>query len=148
MIDCLNLLPPTPCTGNNSIHLLDLKALFKAEVMDMVIFKYALNQDNIELQASNWSGLEQMFINGKRVSRKLNFGQHSQHDMTLHDGKAATLLLLLEPNTDQLVCHIYKQNNLVASLTQPKKEPYPYRQLAQQAILSIGLVLVFLLTMA
>lgn len=114
----------------------------------MVIFKYALNQDNIELQASNWSGLEQMFINGKRVSRKLNFGQHSQHDMTLHDGKAATLLLLLEPNTDQLVCHIYKQNNLVASLTQPKKEPYLHRQLAQQAILSIGLILVFFLTMA
>ncbi|MCL1140835.1 hypothetical protein [Shewanella pneumatophori] len=112
----------------------------------MAIFKYALNQDNIELQASNWSGLEEMFINGKRVSRKLNFSQHSKHNLTLKDGKAATLLLLLDPSTEQLVCHIYKQNNLVASLKQGKKELYRSRQLTQQAILSIGLMLVFFLT--
>ncbi|MGS0680174.1 hypothetical protein ACVBIL_03320 [Shewanella sp. 125m-7] len=113
----------------------------------MAIFKYALNQDNIELQASNWCGLEQMYINGKRVSRKLNFGQQSEHSIVLNDGKPAKLYLLLDPMTEQLICRIYKQNNLVASLRQEKKELYRSRQLTQQGILAIGLIIVFLLTL-
>ena len=113
----------------------------------MPIFKYALNQDYIELQASNWCGLEQMYINGKRASRKLNFGLQSEHSLTLNDGKAAKLQLLLDPKTEQLTCKIYKQNNLVASLKQGKKELYRSRQLTQQGILAIGLFIVFLLTL-
>ncbi|ABZ76276.1 conserved hypothetical protein [Shewanella halifaxensis HAW-EB4] len=114
----------------------------------MVTFKYALNQDNIELQASNWSGLEQMYINGKRVSSKLNFGQQSEHNLVLNDGKPAKLLLFLDPMTEQLICRIYKQNNLVASLKQGKKELYRSRQLTQQGILAVGIVIVFLLTLS
>lgn len=38
----------------------------------MIRFKYDLNQDVVELQASNWSGLERVFVNGQMVSHKLN----------------------------------------------------------------------------
>ncbi|MGS0675301.1 hypothetical protein [Shewanella sp. 0m-4] len=114
----------------------------------MVTFKYALNQDNIELQASNWSGLEQMYINGKRVSSKLNFGQQSEHSLVLNDGKPAKLHLFLDPKTEQLVCQIYKQNHLVTILRQGKTELYRSRQLTQQGILAIGMVIVFLLTLS
>ncbi|GIU12857.1 MULTISPECIES: hypothetical protein [unclassified Shewanella] len=114
----------------------------------MVTFKYDLNQDNIELQASNWSGLEQMYINGKRVSSKLNFGQHSEHNLVLNDGKRAQLRLLLDPATEQLICRIYKQNHLVTSLKQGKKELYRSRQLTQQGILALGLLIVLLLTLS
>ncbi|MCG9731708.1 hypothetical protein L1D44_18090 [Shewanella sp. Isolate13] len=113
----------------------------------MVTFKYALNQDDIELQASDWCGLEQIFINGKRVSSKLNFGQQSEHSLMLNDGKPAKLQLLLDPMTEQLICRIYKQNNLVASLKQGKKELYRSRQQIQQSMLAIGVVIVFLLTL-
>ena len=114
----------------------------------MVIFKYALNQDNIELQASSWSGLEQTYINGQRVSRKLNFSQCSEHNLVLKDGKRAQLRLFLDPTTEQLVCRIYKQNHLVTCLKQGKKELYRSRQLIQQGILALGLVIVLILTLS
>ena len=111
----------------------------------MVCFKYDLNQENIELQASNWCGLEQAYVNGKRVSRKLNFGHNSEHQVVLKDGKPARLHLFLDPATEQLICRIYKQNNLVASLKQGKRELYRSRLMRQQSILALGLLAVFLL---
>lgn len=114
----------------------------------MVTFKYDLNQDNIELQASNWSGLEQMYINGTHVSSKLNFGQHSEHNLVLNDGKQAKLHLFFDPLTEQLICRIYKQNNLVASLKQGKEELYRSRQLTQLGILAMGIIIVLLLTLS
>lgn len=113
----------------------------------MVCFKYDLNQEHIELQASNWCGLEQAYVNGKRVSRKLNFGQQSEHNMILKDGKAARLHLFLDPMTEQLICRIYKQNNLVASLKQGKKELCRSRLMLQQVILTIGLGLLTVLVL-
>ncbi|ACA86987.1 hypothetical protein [Shewanella woodyi] len=87
----------------------------------MVTFKYDLNQDIVELQASNWCGLEQVYINGKRVSRKLNFGQHSEHEVKLHDGNPCKFQLLIDPSSEQMVCRIYRKNNLVASIKQGKE---------------------------
>ncbi|WOT06510.1 hypothetical protein [Shewanella youngdeokensis] len=114
----------------------------------MISFKYDLNHENIEVQASNWCGLEQTFVNGQRVSSKLNFGHQSEHSVTLKDGKPATLHLFLDPTTEQLICEIYKQNNLVACLKQGKKELYRSRQKIQQTILGIGLFAVFILTIS
>ncbi|MCL1048841.1 hypothetical protein L2755_04255 [Shewanella abyssi] len=114
----------------------------------MVCFKYDLNQENIELQASNWCGLEQAYVDGKRVSRKLNFGHQSEHNVVLKDGKPARLHLLLDPRTEQLICLIYKQNNLVASLKQGKKDLYRSRLITQQSILAIGLLIVLILTIS
>lgn len=113
----------------------------------MVKFKYALNQDDIELRASDWCGLEKIYINGKHVSSKLNFSQQSEYTLVLNDGKAAKLHLLLDPITEQLICRIYKQNNLVASLKQGKKELSRSRQQIQQSMLAIGVAIVFLLTL-
>lgn len=87
----------------------------------MITFKYDLNQDIVELQASNWCGLEQVYINGKRVSRKLNFGQNSEHNIQLDDGNSCRFQLLIDPSSEQMVCRIYKRNNLVASIKQGKE---------------------------
>ncbi|QQX82562.1 hypothetical protein JK628_13650 [Shewanella sp. KX20019] len=114
----------------------------------MVCFKYDLNQENIELQASNWCGLEQAYVDGKRVSRKVNFGHQSEHNVVLKDGKPAKLHLFLDPRTEQITCLIYKQNNLVASLKQGKKDLYRSRLITQQSILAIGLLVVLILTIS
>ncbi|GIU27207.1 hypothetical protein L2719_11655 [Shewanella schlegeliana] len=111
----------------------------------MVTFKFAINQDDIELQASDWCGLEKIYINGQHISSKLNFSQQSEYTLMLNDGKAAKLHLLLDPITEQLVCRIYKQNNLVASLKQGKRELYRSRLQIQQGMLAIGVTAVFLL---
>ncbi|MEC4725406.1 hypothetical protein HWQ46_07585 [Shewanella sp. D64] len=87
----------------------------------MITFKYDLNQDVVELQASDWCGLEQVYINGKRVSRKLNFGQNSEHNIQLDDGNNCKFQLLIDPSSEQMVCRIYKRNNLIASIKQGKK---------------------------
>ncbi|GGI90931.1 hypothetical protein GCM10007978_30810 [Shewanella hanedai] len=87
----------------------------------MITFKYDLNQDVVELQASNWCGLEQVYINGKRVSRKLNFGQNSEHNVQLKDGNSCKFQLLIDPSSELMVCRIYKKNNLIASIKQGKE---------------------------
>ncbi|QLE85835.1 MULTISPECIES: hypothetical protein [Shewanella] len=86
----------------------------------MVSFKYDLNQDFIELQASNWNGLERVFVNGKMVSKKLNFSKNSEHHFQLDNGTSCKFQLLIDPSTEQLVCRIFKKNNLVTSLKQGK----------------------------
>ena len=86
----------------------------------MVTFKYDLNQDVIELKASNWCGLEQVYINGKMVSRKLNFKQRSEHEIQLDDGNPFKFQLLIDPKSEQMVCRIYKKNFLIASIKQGK----------------------------
>lgn len=88
----------------------------------MIKFTYHLNQDNIELQASNWCGLERVFINGKVVSRKFNFGLQSMHDVLLNNGKKCRFQLIVDPQTELVSCRIYKQNQLVTILKQGKKQ--------------------------
>ncbi|MCZ4336562.1 hypothetical protein [Shewanella colwelliana] len=101
----------------------------------MVSFKYDFNQDLVELQASNWSGLEQVYVNGKRVSSKLNFGQNSEHQVQLHDGNPCKFQLLIDPSSDQMICRIYKQNRLIASIKQGKESLLHSRQLLQGAVM-------------
>ena len=113
----------------------------------MVSFKYDLNQDSIELQASNWSGLERVFVNGQMVSSKLNFGQNSIHSVKLKDGNPCRFQLLIDPQTDELTCRIYKRNQLIASLKQGKENLLSSQRFLQHGLLfgSVALLIVMLL---
>lgn len=113
----------------------------------MISFKHDFNQDLVELRASNWSGLEQVFVNGKRVSRKLNFGPKSEHQIKLQDGNPCKFQLFIDPSSEQMICRIYKQNRLITSIKQGKKNLMQSRQLLQTAIIftaisSLGMLLV------
>lgn len=100
----------------------------------MITFKYDFNQDEVVLQASNWCGLEQVFVNGERVSRKLNFGQRSEHNVHLKDGKPCRFQLLIDPTSEQLICRIYKSNNLITSINQGKESLSQSRKLLQNLV--------------
>ncbi len=113
----------------------------------MISFKYNFNQDLVELQASNWIGLEQVFVNGECVSRKLNFRPQSEHEVKLHDGKPCKFQLFIDPYSEQMVCRIYKHNNLITSLKQGKKNLTQSRLLLQSVIMltaasGIGMLLI------
>ena len=109
----------------------------------MVSFKYSLNQDSVELQASEWFGLERVFVNGQVVSSKLNFGQNSVHNVNLGDGQPCRFQLLIDPQTDELTCRIYKRNQLITSLKQGK-ESLVQRQRVMHHGLLLGSSLVLL----
>ncbi|MBB1267797.1 hypothetical protein [Shewanella sp. SR44-3] len=87
----------------------------------MIRFQYDFFPDQVELQASNWSGIERLLLNGKSVSSKINFGANSTHYVELKDGKPCKFRLQLDPQTDQLTCQVFKQNQLIASLKQGKQ---------------------------
>jgi len=70
----------------------------------MVSFKYELGKDSLELQASDWSGLERVYINGQMVSRKLNFSHQSEHLIKLKDGGQCLCKLFIDPFTNELTC--------------------------------------------
>ncbi|SQH76325.1 conserved protein of unknown function [Shewanella benthica] len=101
----------------------------------MVTFRYDLNQDVIELQASNWCGLEQVFVNGKRVSRKLNFGQNSEHNIQLNDGNPCRFQLLIDPTSEEMICRIYKSNCLITSIHQGKENLSKSRRTLQNLVI-------------
>ncbi len=109
----------------------------------MVSFKYELNDNSVELQASDWFGIERVFVNGQRVSSKFNFGPNSIHDVCLNDGQQCCFKLFLDPQTDELTCRIYKHNQLVISLKQGKNNLLHCQRLVQQSLL-IGSSLVLL----
>ncbi|RJY06464.1 hypothetical protein D5R81_17705 [Parashewanella spongiae] len=87
----------------------------------MVRFKYQVDQDDIELQTSSWSGMERLLFNGKVISSRLNFNPFSNHDIALSNGHKCRFQLLVDPSSQQLICRIYKKEQLVASLKQSKK---------------------------
>ena len=112
----------------------------------MISFKYDFTQDVVELQASDWCGLEQVFVNGKRVSRKLNFGPKSEHQIKLHDGKPCKFQLFIDPNSEQMICRIYNHTRLITSIKQGKQNLLQSRQLLQGlvffiAVCSLGMLL-------
>lgn len=100
----------------------------------MISFKYDFTQDVVELQASDWCGLEQVFVNGKRVSRKLNFGPKSEHQIKLHDGNPCKFQLFIDPNSEQMICRIYKKNRLITSIKQGKQNLLQSRQLLHSVV--------------
>ncbi|WP_394202098.1 hypothetical protein [Shewanella waksmanii] len=114
----------------------------------MVSFKYDLNQDFIELQASNWSGLERVFVNGKMVSKKLNFSKNSEHHFQLENGTSCKFQLLIDPNTEQLICRVFKKNNLVTSLKQGKDNLLASQHAMQGMILVSSLAVFGLLVIS
>ncbi|MFV0594300.1 hypothetical protein [Shewanella sp.] len=101
----------------------------------MVSFKYELNQDSVELQASDWFGIERVFVNGQMVSRKLNFGPNSVHKIQLKDGEDCSFKLFIDPQTDELTCRIYKHNQLITSLKQGKNSLIQGQKMLQQGLL-------------
>ncbi|MBT1445813.1 hypothetical protein KJI95_15005 [Shewanella sp. JM162201] len=106
----------------------------------MISFKYCLNQDCVELKASDWFGLERVFVNGKMVSSKLNFGGQSEHSIPLHDGHRARFQLLIDPQTEEIMCRIYKKGELVASLKQGKEQLHRSRAMLWQGLLGLGVL--------
>ncbi len=58
------------------------------------------------------------------VSKKLNFSKNSEHHFQLDNGTSCKFQLLIDPSTEQLVCRIFKKNNLVTSLKQGKDNLY------------------------
>lgn len=111
----------------------------------MVCFKYDLNQDIVELKASNWNGFERLFINGEKVSSKFNFGPTSEHKVELTNGINCRFQLMIDPQTEQLMCRIYKQNKLVASLKQGSKNLLETRRLFSQTSAIVGSVVLLLI---
>ncbi|MEZ9234530.1 MULTISPECIES: hypothetical protein [Shewanella] len=87
----------------------------------MTSFKYHLNHEKIELLASDWFGLERVLVNDQLVSSKINFSQRSTHRIELKNGKPCQLQLLIDPQTEQLTCRLYNQNQLIGSLKQGKQ---------------------------
>jgi hypothetical protein len=114
----------------------------------MIKFSYHLNQDNIELHASNWCGLERVFINGKVVSRKFNFGLQSMHDVLLDNGKKCRFQLIANPQTSLISCRIYKQNQLVTILKQGQKQLQKSQFMIESGfvIVCVGMLSMYLLS--
>lgn len=114
----------------------------------MVCFKYSLNQDAVELQASNWNGIERVFVNGEMVSSKLNFAGQSEHTVALKDGHRAKFQLLIDPQTEEIMCRIYKKGVLIASLKQGKGNLAQTKSMMWQLLLMLCLGGGLLLTLA
>ncbi|MCG9697020.1 hypothetical protein [Shewanella sp. Isolate11] len=113
----------------------------------MICFKHDFNQDLVELKASDWCGLEQVFVNGKRVSRKLNFGPKSEHQVQLRNGIPCKFQLFIDPNSEQMICRIYKQNRLITSIKQGNANLLQSRQwlygvVCLSALASLGLLII------
>ncbi|MGG7093579.1 hypothetical protein ACN0IJ_08015 [Shewanella indica] len=89
----------------------------------MLRFGYEVEQQKVELQASNWNGFERLFVDGKMVSSKFNLGLKSEHSFELRNGARCRMQLLVDPTTELTICRIYKCNRLLASLKQGKQQP-------------------------
>ncbi|WP_298772102.1 hypothetical protein [uncultured Shewanella sp.] len=111
----------------------------------MVKFQYDVNQQSIEINASNWCGLEKIYLDGKCVSRKINFTQQSEHNIQLKNGEAANFQLFLDPTTKALNCRIYSRDHLITCLQQTKSEVVRCRRFIQDFILVSALLCAFLL---
>lgn len=111
----------------------------------MVKFQYGVNQQLIEIKASNWCGLEQIYLDGKCVSRKINFSQQSEHCIQLKNGDPANFQLFLDPTTKALVCRIYDKDHLITSLKQTQHEVIRCKRFIQEFILVAALLCAFLL---
>ncbi|WP_434926398.1 hypothetical protein [Shewanella sp. HL-SH2] len=114
----------------------------------MIKFNYLLNQDNFELQASDWCGLEKVMLNGKVVSKKFNFGILSCHDILLNDGHKYQCKLLVDPQTDLLTCRIYNQRRLVTVLRQGKKQLQQSQRLIEASLMTLLLSLLVIYILA
>ncbi|MGL5392002.1 MAG: hypothetical protein ACRDA8_11635 [Shewanella sp.] len=111
----------------------------------MIRFKYALNGNELELQASNWNGLERVLVNGQQVSRKRNFKPQREHSIQRKGGERCKFEVLIDPQTNELMCRIYKQNQLVTSLKQGKDNLLASQRLLQHSTLFFGLLCLFTL---
>ncbi|MDF0535448.1 hypothetical protein PY479_14335 [Shewanella sp. A32] len=102
----------------------------------MVRFSYDVNQHLVELQASDWTGLEQLCVDGQVVSRKFSFSPQSEHRFQLSNGECCRCQLISDPTCNQTLCRIYRQEQLIASLKHSEANKYLY---GYQLLLLAGL---------
>ncbi|MGB0895108.1 MAG: hypothetical protein ACPGUD_11940 [Parashewanella sp.] len=107
----------------------------------MVRFQYQVDQDTIELQASHWLGLERLLVNGQLVKNHFNFAPLSKHKIKLSNGHFCRLHLLIDPQTQRLVCRIYKKEKLLASLKQGKGNQAQERKKLNAALIISMIIL-------
>ncbi|RLV58389.1 hypothetical protein D5018_17535 [Parashewanella curva] len=87
----------------------------------MVRFQYQIDQDTVELQACNWFGMERLIVNGEQVAKRININNSSSHHFQLSSGKHCRFQMFVDPVSDLLICRIYKNETLLASLKQGRQ---------------------------
>jgi len=102
----------------------------------MVRFSYDVNQHLVELQASDWTGMEQLYVNGQVVSRKFSFSPQSEHRFRLSNGEYCRCQLISDATCGQTLCRIYRQDKLIASLKHVEANKFYY---GYQLLLLAGL---------
>lgn len=102
-------------------------------------FQYQVDQDIIELKASNWFGLEEVFLNGQSVIKTYNFSPFSNHKVKLTNGHNCRFQLFVDPTNNQVVCRVYKKEQLLARLTQHKKEQNTINKIINGVLILIGI---------
>ncbi|WP_133407127.1 hypothetical protein [Parashewanella tropica] len=106
----------------------------------MVRFQYQVDQDSVELQASNWFGMERLIVNGEQVTQKININNTSSHQFKLSNGKNCRFQMFVDPITEGLVCRIYKNEQLVTSLKQTKTSLKSSQKKLQLGLLLTGFI--------
>ena len=120
--------------------MLELKELYKNEKEFIVRFQYQVDQDIVELKASNWFGLEEMFLNGRPIKRTYNFSPISDHSIKLSNGHKCRFQLFVDPTNNQVVCRVYKKGKLLARLTQHQQTQYTTNKFINGALMIIGII--------
>ena len=106
-------------------------------------FQYQVDQDIIELKASNWFGIEELFLNGQSIKRVFNFSPSSDHRIKLSNGHNCRFQIFVDPTNNKVVCRVYKKDQLLARLTHNPKKQDTVTRIINGVLIVIGIVAVF-----
>ncbi len=110
-------------------------------------FQYQVDQDTVELKASNWFGLEELFLNGQPVKRTYNFSPFSDHSIRLSNGHNCRFQLFVDPSNNEVVCRVYKKDKLLARLTHHKRTQNTAHNIINGVLIVIGIISLALFTL-
>ncbi|MBM7074270.1 hypothetical protein JQC92_19950 [Shewanella sp. 202IG2-18] len=102
-------------------------------------FQYQVDQDIVELKASNWFGMEELFLNGQSVKKVFNFSPSSDHKIKLSNGHNCRFQMFVDPTHNNVVCRVYKKDQLLARLTQNQNKQDTVNRIVNCALIAIGL---------